>query len=207
MADHQAATDFDVLIVGAGLSGIGAAAHLTMQCPNKSFAILEQRADMGGTWDLFRYPGIRFDTDVFTMGYRFKPWRNAKTLADGADVQAYICDTATENGIIPKIRFGHKVLSSEWSSADARWSVTTQRESDGSTVVFTANFLYMAAGYMIMTPAIVLSFPVRRTIPGSSSIRSIGRNHWIMRARRWSSSDQARLQLRWSRRWRKQRKK
>ena len=147
MADHQAATDFDVLIVGAGLSGIGAAAHLTMQCPNKSFAILEQRADMGGTWDLFRYPGIRFDTDVFTMGYRFKPWRNAKTLADGADVQAYICDTAAEHGIIPKIRFGHKVLSSEWSSADARWTVTTQRESDGNTVVFTANFLYMAAGY------------------------------------------------------------
>jgi len=143
----QAETTVDVLIVGAGLSGIGAAAHLTMQCPNKSYAIVEQRADMGGTWDLFRYPGIRFDTDVFTMGYKFKPWRNDKSLADGPDVKSYIKDTAAQYGIIPHIRFGHRVLSAEWSSTDACWTVRVQRESDSGLVTFKANFLYMAAGY------------------------------------------------------------
>jgi cation diffusion facilitator CzcD-associated flavoprotein CzcO len=143
----QAETTVDVLIVGAGLSGIGAAAHLTIQCPTKSYAIVEQRADMGGTWDLFRYPGIRFDTDVFTMGYKFKPWRNAKSLADGPDVKSYISDTAAQYGIIPHIRFGHRVLSAEWSSTDACWTVRVQRASDGGIVVLKANFLYMAAGY------------------------------------------------------------
>jgi monooxygenase len=143
----QAENTVDVLIVGAGLSGIGAAAHLTMQCPHKSYAIIEQRQDMGGTWDLFRYPGIRFDTDVFTMGYRFKPWRNDKSLADGPDVQSYIRDTAAEYGIIPNIRFGHRVLSADWSSAEACWTVGVQRGSDGAIVNFKANFLYMAAGY------------------------------------------------------------
>ncbi len=143
----QAETTVDVLIVGAGLSGIGAAAHLTMQCPNKSYAIIEQRQDMGGTWDLFRYPGIRFDTDVFTMGYRFKPWRNPKNLADGSDVRAYVSETAAEFGIVPHIRFGHRVLSADWSSADACWTVKVRRDSDGDVVTYQASFLYMAAGY------------------------------------------------------------
>ena len=89
-------TDFDVLIVGAGLSGIGAAAHLTMQCPDKSFAILEQRADMGGTWDLFRYPGIRSDSDMHTLGYRFKPWLHEKTIADGPSIWDYVHETSAE---------------------------------------------------------------------------------------------------------------
>jgi monooxygenase len=143
----QAETTVDVLIVGAGLSGIGAAVHLTMQCPNKSYAIVEQRADMGGTWDLFRYPGIRFDTDVFTMGYRFKPWRNEKNLADGSDVRAYVSETAAEFGIVPNIRFGHRVLSADWSSTDACWTVKVRQDSDGDVVIYKANFLYMAAGY------------------------------------------------------------
>ncbi len=143
----QAETTVDVLIVGAGLSGIGAAAHLTMQCPDKSYAILEQRADIGGTWDLYRYPGIRFDTDVYTMGYRFKPWRNKKNLAEGADVRAYIRETADEYGIAAKIRFGHRVISADWSSADGCWTVMVKRDSDDDAVTFKANFLYLAAGY------------------------------------------------------------
>ena len=137
----------DVLIVGAGLSGIGSAAHLTMQCPGKSFTIIEQRADMGGTWDLFRYPGIRSDSDMHTLGFRFKPWLHEKTIADGVSIHEYIHETAEEYGITPHIRFGHKVLSADWSSADALWTVTALRESDGATVTFTANFLFMCAGY------------------------------------------------------------
>ena len=113
----QAETTIDVLIVGAGLSGIGAAAHLTMQCPNKSYAIVEQRADMGGTWDLFRYPGIRSDSDMHTLGYRFKPWLHEKTIADGPSIHEYVHETADEYGISPHIHFGHKVISANWSSA------------------------------------------------------------------------------------------
>jgi monooxygenase len=141
------ATDFDVLIVGAGLSGIGAAAHLTMQCPDKSFAILEQRADMGGTWDLFRYPGIRSDSDMHTLGYRFKPWLHEKTIADGPSIWDYVHETAAEYAITPKIKFRHRVISADWSSATARWTVTTQHEDSGEQLHYTANFLFMCAGY------------------------------------------------------------
>lgn len=147
MANHQADTDFDVLIVGAGLSGIGAAAHLTMQCPNKSYAILEQRADMGGTWDLFRYPGIRSDSDMHTLGYRFKPWLHEKTIADGPSIWDYVRETAAEYAITPKVKFRHRVLSADWSSATARWTVTAQHEDSGETRVYTANFVFMCAGY------------------------------------------------------------
>jgi monooxygenase len=143
----QAANDFDVLIVGAGLSGIGAAAHLTMQCPNKSFAILEQRHDMGGTWDLFRYPGIRSDSDMHTLGYRFKPWLHEKTIADGPAIWDYVHETAAEYGITPKIKFRNRVLSADWSSETARWTVTTRHEDTGEEHRYTANFLFMAAGY------------------------------------------------------------
>lgn len=143
----QGKSDFDVLIVGAGLSGIGAAAHLAMDCPDKSYAIIEQRADMGGTWDLFRYPGIRSDSDMHTLGYRFKPWLHEKTIADGPAIWDYVHETAQEYGIKQNIRFRHRVLGADWSSETARWTVTTQREEDGAEVKFTANFLYMAAGY------------------------------------------------------------
>lgn len=146
-AGQAVATDFDVLIVGAGLSGIGAAAHLTMQCPNKNFAILEQRADMGGTWDLFRYPGIRSDSDMHTLGYRFKPWLHEKTIADGPAIWDYVHETAAEYGITPKIKFRHRVLSADWSSDTARWTVIARHEDSGEEHRYTANFLFMAAGY------------------------------------------------------------
>ena len=110
MAEIQ---DFDVLIVGAGLSGIGAAAHLTMQCPGKNYAILEQRQDMGGTWDLFRYPGIRSDSDMYTFGFKFRPWMDVKVLADGSAIREYIADTAAEFGIDQKIHYGLEVLTAE----------------------------------------------------------------------------------------------
>src|SRR5690242_19179878 len=132
----------DVLIVGAGLSGIGAACHLQERCPGKTFAILEAREDMGGTWDLFRYPGIRSDSDMFTLGYCFRPWGGAKAIADGASILRYIHDTARDYGVEDRIHFGHKVLRAQWSSADARWTVQAERADTGETVTFTSNFLY-----------------------------------------------------------------
>src|SRR3954452_16906558 len=108
----------DVLIVCAGLSGVGAAYHLQAECPGKSYAILEARADLGGTWDLFRYPGVRSDSDMFTLGYRFKPWTEAEAIADGPSIRKYIRETATENGIERNIRFHHRVTGASWSTAD-----------------------------------------------------------------------------------------
>ncbi len=115
---------FDVLIVGAGLSGIGAGAHLRMECPDKSFAILEGREAMGGTWDLFRYPGVRSDSDMFTLGYRFRPWTDAKAIADGPSILEYIRATSREFDLDKKIRYGHRVKRAEWSWEEARWTVT-----------------------------------------------------------------------------------
>ncbi len=144
MAEIQ---DFDVLIVGAGLSGIGAAAHLTMQCQDKSYAILEQRHDMGGTWDLFRYPGIRSDSDMHTLGYRFKPWLHEKAIADGPAIWDYVQETSVEYGIRDNIRFRQRVISANWDSVTARWTVTARHEDAGLEQQFTANFLFMCAGY------------------------------------------------------------
>jgi cation diffusion facilitator CzcD-associated flavoprotein CzcO len=138
---------FDVLIVGAGLSGIGAAAHLTMECPGKSFAILEGRDSMGGTWDLFRYPGVRSDSDMYTLGYRFRPWRDPKAIADGPAILSYIRETAAEFGVDENIRYNHRVRRSEWSSQDARWTVEAERKPDELPVKFTCNFLYLCTGY------------------------------------------------------------
>jgi monooxygenase len=136
----------EVLIVGAGLSGVGAACHLQERCPGKSYAILEARDTIGGTWDLFRYPGIRSDSDMFTLGYRFRPWRDEKSLADGSTILEYIRDTAREHRVEDKIRFGHRVLAAEWSSADARWTVRAER-AGGETVELTCDFLYGCTGY------------------------------------------------------------
>src|ERR1044071_7278417 len=119
-------THFDVLILGAGLSGIGAACHLTRKLKNKSYAILERRDAIGGTWDLFRYPGIRSDSDMSTFGFSFRPWREPKVLADGTSIQRYLAETAAEYGVPGHIRFGRKVMKAEWSTADARWTVTTR---------------------------------------------------------------------------------
>ncbi len=138
---------FDVIIVGAGLSGIGAGHHLQQHCPDKRFLILESRADMGGTWDLFRYPGIRSDSDMHTLGYNFKPWVAEQAIADGPAILEYIHETARENRLTPHIRYRHRVKSASWSSADARWSIDVQRDNDAGNTVFTANFLLMCAGY------------------------------------------------------------
>ncbi len=140
-------TDIDVLIVGAGLSGIGAAWHLQEKCPGKTYAILERRGAIGGTWDLFRYPGIRSDSDMHTLGYSFKPWTQAKAIADGPSIRDYVCETATEGGIDQNIRFNHTVTKAHWSSADAAWTVTAERSDTGETVELTCNMLLMCAGY------------------------------------------------------------
>jgi monooxygenase len=137
----------DVLIVGAGLSGIGAACHLQRRCPGKTYAILEARESIGGTWDLFRYPGIRSDSDMYTLGYVFKPWREAKSIADGPSILSYIEETAAEHGVQAKIRFGHRAVRAEWSSERALWTVTAERGSAGETATFTCSFLHMCSGY------------------------------------------------------------
>ncbi len=128
----------DVLIVGAGLSGIGAAHHLQEKCPGKTYALLEARAEIGGTWDLFRYPGIRSDSDMFTLGYCFKPWREAKSIADGPSILEYVRSTATEGGIDRHIRFNHRVVRAEFSTAEARWTVEAERTDTQETVQLTA---------------------------------------------------------------------
>jgi len=135
----------DVLIVGAGISGISAAWHLQDRCPSKSYAILERRDDLGGTWDLFRYPGIRSDSDMFTLGFRFKPWRSAKSIADGASIKAYLKEAAAENGIDRHIRYRHRVVAAEWSDADNRWTVTA--DNDGRQDEITCKFLFTCSGY------------------------------------------------------------
>ncbi|HEU4976994.1 MAG TPA: NAD(P)/FAD-dependent oxidoreductase [Baekduia sp.] len=137
----------DVLIVGAGLSGIGAAYHLQDKLPGSSYAILEGRDAIGGTWDLFRYPGIRSDSDMFTLGYRFKPWTQAKAIADGPAILEYVTETAREHGIDRHIRFGHRVVSAAWSTDEARWTVTAQRTDTGEEVRLTCDFFFCASGY------------------------------------------------------------
>ena len=137
---------FDVLILGAGLSGIGAACHLRRAFPGKSLAILEAREAIGGTWDLFRYPGIRSDSDMFTMGYSFRPWEDARGIADGPSILNYIRDTAKAYGIEELIRFGHRAVSAAWSSEGARWTVLAER-TDGEHVTVSCDFLYACTGY------------------------------------------------------------
>src|SRR4029450_5449010 len=121
----------DVLIVGAGLSGIGAAGHLQDKCSAKRYGIVEARETLGGTWDLFRYPGIRSDSDMYTLGYSFRPWTDPKAIADGPSILAYVRDTAGAHGIDRKIRFGHRVERARWSSPDARWTVQVREASSG----------------------------------------------------------------------------
>ena len=142
---REQAEHFDVVIVGAGLSGIGAACHLQTKSPDRSYVILEGRSDIGGTWDLFRYPGVRSDSDMHTLGYEFKPWTADKSIADGPSIMAYLRETVAENDIAGRIRFGHLVRRAEWSTAEQTWSVTCDR--DGETVSFTCGFLFVCAGY------------------------------------------------------------
>jgi cation diffusion facilitator CzcD-associated flavoprotein CzcO len=142
MAEH-----LDVIIVGAGLSGIGAACHVRHKCPGKSVAILETRGAVGGTWDLFRYPGVRSDSDMFTLGYSFRPWTNGDAIADGPSILRYIEDTAQEFGVDKDIRFGHRVIAANWDGNTARWTVTAHRADTGEDVTLTSKFLWMCTGY------------------------------------------------------------
>ncbi len=137
----------DVLIVGAGLSGIGAGYHLGERCPQKTYAILEARGDLGGTWDLFRYPGIRSDSDMHTLGYRFKPWTEAKSIADGSSILRYVRQTAREHCIEEKIRFHRRVVGAEFSTAESRWTVEVERSDTGETERLTCGFLWICSGY------------------------------------------------------------
>lgn len=136
---------FDVVVVGAGISGIGAGYHLQANSPDRSYVILEGRERLGGTWDLFRYPGIRSDSDMYTLGFSFKPWTDAKAIADGPAILRYLDETAREYGIDRHIRYGHHVKRASWSSDDALWTVVADR--DGTEITFTCVFLFMASGY------------------------------------------------------------
>ena len=149
----------DVLIVGAGLSGIGAAAHLQDRFPDRSYVILEAREASGGTWDLFRYPGIRSDSDMHTLGYRFRPWTEAEAIADGPSILKYVRDTARERGIDERIRYQHRVERAEWSTPDARWTVEAQRSDTDETVRLTCDFLFINGGYYRYDDPYLPEFP------------------------------------------------
>ncbi|MGU7774129.1 flavin-containing monooxygenase [Burkholderia sp. MR1-5-21] len=161
--------DLDVLIVGAGLSGIGAAYHLKQRCPFASVAILEARDAIGGTWDLFRYPGVRSDSDMFTLGYSFRPWHSDKAISDGQTILDYIRDTARTHGIDKTIRYGHKVVGADWDSARARWTVRVERTHGGTVepLVLTCRFLYMCSGYYDYDAGYLPDWPGMDTFAGS----------------------------------------
>jgi len=147
MSDALEGTIVDTLIVGAGLSGIGSAVHLRQGLPDASVLMLEARERIGGTWDLFRYPGVRSDSDMHTLGYAFKPWTGAKAIADGPSILRYIQETAQEQGVLPLIRFGHRVLRADWDSASALWTLQVLRLADGQTQRLQCRFLLMCSGY------------------------------------------------------------
>jgi monooxygenase len=164
----------DVLIVGAGLSGIGAACHLQRKLPGKSFAILESRDTLGGTWDLFRYPGIRSDSDMYTLGYSFRPWPSARSIADGPSILSYIKDTARDYGVDKHIRYQRRAVRAEWSTPDARWTVQVERTDTGETETVTCGFLFMCAGYYRYDEGYAPDFPGSERFAG----RIIHPQHW-----------------------------
>jgi len=159
---------FDVVIVGAGISGIGAGYHLQQDCPDRDYVILEGRDDLGGTWDLFRYPGVRSDSDMHTLGYSFKPWTEAKAIADGPSILTYVRETPVEFGIDQKMRFQHMVTDASWSSETSTWTVTAQvgAEGDKQTVAYTCNYLFMCSGYYSYKGGYEPEFPGRTDFAG-----------------------------------------
>jgi cation diffusion facilitator CzcD-associated flavoprotein CzcO len=165
---------FDVLIVGAGLSGIGAAWHLQDRHPGRRYAILEARGELGGTWDLFRYPGIRSDSDMHTLGYRFRPWLADKSITDGESILEYVRETARDHGIDGKIRFHHRVVRAEWSTAESRWAVEAERSDSGETVQLTCDFLWTCSGYFRYDQGYTPEFEGRERFGG----RIVHPQHW-----------------------------
>ncbi|WP_059014845.1 NAD(P)/FAD-dependent oxidoreductase [Mycobacterium sp. M26] len=155
----------DVVIVGAGISGISAAWHLQNRCPSKSFVVLERRANLGGTWDLFKYPGIRSDSDMFTLGFRFKPWTDTKSIADGPSIMSYLQETVRESGLDRHIRYGQRVVAAEWSSADNQWTVRV--ESDGEQRDITCSFLFACSGYYNYDEGYSPEFPGAQDFAGT----------------------------------------
>jgi len=165
---------FDVAIIGAGLSGIGAGFRLQTGCPRKRYVIFEARTEIGGTWDLFRFPGIRSDSDVFTFAYPFRPWKGAKVIADGPQILEYLRETAREFGIGRHIRFQHRVQSASWSSRDARWSLEVKNGANGETVQYTCDFLYGCTGYYRYDCGYQPAFPGAERFRG----RLVHPQHW-----------------------------
>jgi monooxygenase len=163
----------DVLIVGAGLSGIGAGCHLRRRLPEKSFAILESRDATGGTWDLFRYPGVRSDSDMHTLGYSFSPWKDGRAIADGPSILRYVRDTADRHGVTERVRLGHRVVSADWSQGHARWTVEVQR-STGELETLTCSFLLTCAGYYDYADGFAPEFAGQDEFTG----RIIHPQHW-----------------------------
>ena len=179
-------TEFvDVVIVGAGISGISAAWHLQDRCPDKSYVILERRDNLGGTWDLFKYPGIRSDSDMFTLGFRFKPWTSEKAIADGPSIMSYLKETVAEYGIDKHIRYGQKVVAADWSDAENRWTLSVER--DGEEVEINASFLFGLQRLLQLRPGLLAGVRrAPRTSRARSSTRSTGRRTSTTRARRSS---------------------
>lgn len=175
---------FDVLIIGAGVSGIGMACHLKRECPGKSFAILERRQSLGGTWDLFRYPGIRSDSDMFTFGYNFRPWTGGKVLADGASIKNYVHETAKENDVERHIRYSLAVKTADWSSVDKCWKLTAENEGTGKTETYTASFLVGCTGYYNYDQGYKPDFPARPISKARLFTRNTGQKIWNIRVRR-----------------------
>jgi cation diffusion facilitator CzcD-associated flavoprotein CzcO len=165
LGEEKEAEELDVLIVGAGISGIDGAYHLQTRCPDKSYAILEARERIGGTWDLFRYPGIRSDSDMYTLGFPFRPWTGNKSIADGGDIRDYVEATAREFGIDRQIRFRHRVTKASWSSAEARWTV--EAETDEGTRHYRARFLYLGSGYYDYAQGYRPEWPGEKSYKGS----------------------------------------
>jgi len=165
---------FDVLIIGAGVSGIGMACHLTRECPGKSFAILERRQSLGGTWDLFRYPGIRSDSDMFTFGYNFRPWTGGKVLADGASIKNYVHETAKEHDVERHIRYGLAVQTADWFSVDKCWKLTAVNEETGKKETYTASFLVGCTGYYNYDQGYKPDFPGEANFKG----QVVHPQHW-----------------------------
>ncbi|MBM7334901.1 MAG: NAD(P)/FAD-dependent oxidoreductase [Alcanivorax sp.] len=165
---------FDVLIIGAGLSGVGAACHLSRDCPDRSFALIERRQRMGGTWDLFRYPGIRSDSDMYTLGYNFRPWTDPKVLADGPSIRQYIVDTAREYKIEDKIHYGLRMLGADFSTETSLWTVEVEHEGSGERETYTCQFLLCCTGYYNYDTGYKPEFPGEQDFKG----QVIHPQHW-----------------------------